>query len=237
MKTRAQLVFSSIYTPIHQTMSFSLQEVDDEFHSRKEPKAKGKILKHKVNTSQVNLPLIKLWLEEEMQKHLPDDDIAVEFIYEMLESNEEPSSAEIQEQLVNFLGEEEGRAFSKQLWQLLLSGQKDKDGIPQELLEKRKQQLAREKAKSMINEMRQSDSKSSDSAYGKPRTKRAFTKDKWGGSSRRTAWNRTDTQKERGNRHGRAETPALRLRERSPDNDQKKTNYNRTKGPGVRERD
>lgn len=138
-------------------MSYSVQQVDDEFHRRKQSKPRGKILKQHVDTSKVNLPIVKGWLEEEMQKHLLDDDIAVELIYEMLEGNKEPAASEIQEQLVTFLGEDEGRALCEQLWQLLVSGQKDKDGIPEQLLEKRKQQMeqqTRAQAKAIIAQMR-----------------------------------------------------------------------------------
>lgn len=137
-------------------MSHSVQQADENDYGRKHKRAKGKILKQHVDTEKVNLPVLKVWLEEEMQKHLPDDDIAVEFIYEMLEGNKEPVASEIQEQLVTFLGEEEGRAFCQHLWQLLISGQQDKDGIPEELLEKRKQQMeqqTRDQAKAMIEQI------------------------------------------------------------------------------------
>lgn len=138
-------------------MSYSVQLVDEDFYGRNVKKPRGKILKQHVDTTKVHLPIIKEWLEEEMQKHLPDDDIAVELIYEMLEGNKEPGAGEIQEQLQTFLGDDDGRVFCQQLWQLLVSAQEDKDGIPEQLLEKRKQQMeqqTRHQAKAMIEQMR-----------------------------------------------------------------------------------
>lgn len=211
-------VYSPRRTTISSPMSYSVQQVDEDYYGRKQTKPKGKVLKQHVDTTKINLPILKVWLEEEMQKHLPDDDIAVELIYEMLEGNREPSASEIQEQLVTFLGEDDGRAFCSQLWQLLISGQRDKDGIPEELLEKRQQQIAkqtRNQAKAMIEQMRprgtlekrryertpesaegprewqrrRSDRRSGE--YGQVRDRKEHSPDKSEGNGKKTNYNRS----------------------------------------------
>lgn len=125
---------------------------------RQKSTGSGKSLfKKPVDISKVNLPVIKTWMEQTIHEQLPDDDIVVEFIYEMLQSEEKPDIKAIQEQMTNFLGEEESLIFCKELWSLLLSGQKDPDGIPEQLLQQRKKQLDKEtadKAQQMLSQLR-----------------------------------------------------------------------------------
>lgn len=141
-------------------MSFAIKEVDENYYIRKRPQSKGKmpsVFKKPVDMSKVNLPVIKVWLEETIHEHLPEDDIAVEFIYELLKSEELLNVEDIQEQMNDFLGEKESLEFCEKLWKLLLSAQKDKDGIPEQLLEQRKKQLERDtvsQAQQMIAQLR-----------------------------------------------------------------------------------
>lgn len=129
-------------------MSSAEKRGDAEPNSRKTPKTKkgSSLFKKPVDISKVNLPVIKVWLEETIHQHLPDDDIAVEFVFELLGSLELPDIDAIREQMNDFLGKDESKNFCEKLWKLLLSGQKDPDGIPEELLEQRKKQLEKETA-------------------------------------------------------------------------------------------
>lgn len=123
------------------------------------PERKGRkrplAFKKKVDISKVNLKIIKQWLDETMQKQLPDDDIVVEFVYELL--SDEPDILAIQEQMNNFLGEEESLKFCEELWKLLLSAQKDPDGIPEQLLQQQKrkvEQQTADQARAMLETMK-----------------------------------------------------------------------------------
>lgn len=120
-------------------------------------KSRKSVLKKPVDTSKVNLDVVKIWLEETINEYLPDDDIVVEFIYELLKQDDKPDIHVIQEHMDGFLGPEDSLKFCEELWRLLLSGQKDPDGIPEQLLEQRKKQLEREttqQAQQMISQMR-----------------------------------------------------------------------------------
>lgn len=113
-----------------------------------EESAKGKTplsYKKQVDTTKVNLPVIKGWIEEQLNEQLPEDDIAAEFIYELIAGEENPDIKAIENQVDEFLGKKESRSFCKQLWKHLLSAQEDKDGIPEELVEQRKKMLEEQK--------------------------------------------------------------------------------------------
>lgn len=204
-------------------MSFAIKEVDGEYYDRKKTKSKGKssLFKKRVDTSKINLPVIKAWLEVTIHEHLPEDDIAVEFIYELLESEELLRVETIQEQMNGFLGEKDSLEFCENLWKLLLSAQKDKDGIPEQLLEQRKKQLEREtanQAQQMISQLRQKPD------YNRGRNTKSFTGSR--SNSRRNHLQPYSSKSENGRIHkdrdDHRRDPGSRLRLGS------KTNYNRS---------
>lgn len=206
-------------------MSFAIREVDDEYYARKKSKSKGKTpstFKKPVDISKVNLPVIKVWLEETIHEHLPEDDIAVEFIYELLKSEESLAIDTIREQMNDFLGERESLIFCESLWKLLLSAQKDKDGIPEQLLEQRKKQLERETAKQaqqMIAELRLKPD------YSRSRSNR------WGQKDASDPRDRSSRNDERAKSPQRRQSPERNIYG-------SKTNYNRSqKDRGMYQRD
>ncbi|QWW24332.1 hypothetical protein CA7LBN_003166 [Candidozyma auris] len=91
------------------------------------------IFSRKVDSTKVNLPVIKRWIEEEITAQIPDDDIAAGFIYELIAGEENPDINAIRAQTDDFLGPKESKIFCKKLWKHLLSAQGDKDGLPSEL--------------------------------------------------------------------------------------------------------
>lgn len=101
--------------------------------------------KKQVDTTKLNLPVIKRWIEEQLNEQLPEDDIAPEFIHELVAGEENPDIIAIESQVDEFLGKKESRSFCKQLWKLLLGAQEDKDGIPEELVEQRRKILEEQK--------------------------------------------------------------------------------------------
>ncbi|SGZ56391.1 CIC11C00000002933 [Sungouiella intermedia] len=206
-------------------MSFAIREVDDEYYARKKSKSKGKTpstFKKPVDISKVNLPVIKVWLEDTIHEQLPEDDIAVEFIYELLKSEESLAIDTIREQMNDFLGERESLIFCESLWKLLLSAQKDKDGIPEQLLEQRKKQLEREtanQAQQMIAELRLKPD------YSRPRSNR------WGQKDARDPRDRRSRNDERAKSPQRRQSPERNIYG-------SKTNYNRSqKDRGMYQRD
>ncbi|CAH2351258.1 hypothetical protein CLIB1423_03S02212 [[Candida] railenensis] len=127
-------------------MSFKINQVDQDHIDRKlqkDSKSKKfpKIFKTKVNVSKVNMKVIKNWISEEIDSILKDDDIVVDYLYELLIVEEEPNIKQIHLQMIDFLGEEEALKFCSKLWGLLISGSQDEDGIPKELIEEKRKQM------------------------------------------------------------------------------------------------
>ncbi|UZJ57150.1 hypothetical protein CBS101457_006470 [Exobasidium rhododendri] len=108
----------------------------------------------KVLMTKVNLEVIKPWIAEKVEELLGfEDDVVVEYINGMLEDpdNRQPDPKKMQLSLTGFL-ESKTPSFMAELWRLLLSAQKSLGGIPQEFVEKKKQEMreAREKDSSAI---------------------------------------------------------------------------------------
>lgn len=215
---------------------------DDDIKALGKSSKKSSLFKKSVDITKVNLPIIKTWMETTIQEELPDDDIVVEFIFEMLQAEDQPDIKAIREQMDDFIGKDESLKFCEELWSLLLSGQNDPDGIPEQLLEQRKRQLEKEtaeKAKIMISQMRlKPDYSRSRPSYN--RRDRSLYQNGKGTHDRQTSHHN--------NRRHRSEYPSENPREnlrqntrvtfksdardRSPVRSQSgsKTNYNRAKG-------
>lgn len=132
-------------------MAYMIKQVDDDFFKSKlEDEKKNsttrlpKIFNKKPsNYSNVKLPKFKPWILQQFSKHLPDDDIAIDYIYELLQNYDGvdtddgcPDIFGIYHQVTDFLGEEDSVKFCKQLWKLIIEASNDKTGIPKELQEK-----------------------------------------------------------------------------------------------------
>lgn len=102
----------------------------------------------KIDTSKINMEVMRRWIDDTIHKQLPDDDIAGGLIFELLMADENPDYTTINQQVTEFIGKKESRKFCSELWNHLLSAQTDKDGIPAEVLKQVKQiQEAKEKTK------------------------------------------------------------------------------------------
>lgn len=108
----------------------------------------------KVLMSKVNYEVIKPWIADKVGELLGfEDDVVVEYIHGMLEDpdQKQPDPKKVQLSLTGFL-ESSTPKFMAELWLLLLSAQKSLGGIPQEFVEKKKQEMreARERDASAI---------------------------------------------------------------------------------------
>ncbi|GEQ67373.1 hypothetical protein JCM33374_g1037 [Metschnikowia sp. JCM 33374] len=134
---------------------------EEQKNLRKQRRVQERCFETPVNISKVSLPIIKQWLTDRLGEQLPDDDVAVEFIYELLigGENDEPDIGAIREQMDDFLGKEKSRVFCLDLWQLLISAQSSPEGIPQKLVDERKKKIeedekARKEADVILRELR-----------------------------------------------------------------------------------
>lgn len=132
-------------------MAYMIKQVDKDY-------LKSKLKEEKLNTStklpkifnkkptnykNVKLLKFKLWIDDQINQHLPDDDIAIDYIYELLQNYDDsdtdsgcPDIFSIHQQVTDFLGEEDSRKFCKQLWKLIIEASNEKSGIPKVFQEK-----------------------------------------------------------------------------------------------------
>eukprot|EP00934_Nitzschia_sp_Nitz4_P004541 Nitzschia sp. Nitz4//scaffold171_size48012//4055//5506//NITZ4_007117-RA/size48012-processed-gene-0.32-mRNA-1//1//CDS//3329538677//4531//frame0 len=99
----------------------------------------------KVNVSKVNQPVLTQWIEQKVTEVLGFEDeivgsTAVNLFLPSDGSVPDPRRAQLD--LVGFLGEQESAKFSKEVWDMLVEAEASPSGIPQTLLEKKKQELA-----------------------------------------------------------------------------------------------
>ncbi|KAK3713252.1 hypothetical protein LTR37_008685 [Vermiconidia calcicola] len=100
----------------------------------------------KVDLKKVNVQLIKAWVGEEIAKILKsEDDVVTDLVTNILEESRYPNIKELQISLTGFL-DKDAAPFCAALWKLCLSAQQSPHGVPKELLEAKKAELAQAKA-------------------------------------------------------------------------------------------
>jgi len=100
----------------------------------------------KVDMSKVNLDTIKPWITQRVTQLLGvEDDVVVEFIFNMLEKKQFPDPRELQMNLTGFLHGKNARVFMQELWELLTSAQESIGGIPTKFLEQKKEEIRQKK--------------------------------------------------------------------------------------------
>lgn len=102
--------------------------------------SKPELFKKRVDSSKVNMLVLRRWVETELYRHLPNDDIAVGLVCELL-LEKSPDIDAIHEQLQDMLGKKESLRFCVALWEHMLSAQEDEDGLPEKLVNERQKLL------------------------------------------------------------------------------------------------
>ena len=99
-----------------------------------------------VDMSKVNLDTIKPWITTRVNQLLGiDDDVVVEFVFNLLENTQHPDPKEMQMNLTGFLNGKNARIFMQELWDLLTSAQENIGGIPSIFLEQKKEEIRQKK--------------------------------------------------------------------------------------------
>ncbi|KAF1353662.1 PWI domain-containing protein [Delphinella strobiligena] len=99
----------------------------------------------KVDTSKINIPVIKNWAAGEVSKILNyEDDVVIGLLFDLLEGTKYPDIKSLQIQLTGFL-DKDAAQFCKELWNLCLDAQNSDTGIPKQLVEAKKLELMQEK--------------------------------------------------------------------------------------------
>jgi serine/arginine repetitive matrix protein 1 len=101
----------------------------------------------KVDMSKVNMDVVKPWITKRVTEILGfEDDVVIEFIFNLFEGNQFPDPKELQMNITGFLNGKNARLFMQELWDLLMSAQESVGGIPAKFLEMKKEQLREERA-------------------------------------------------------------------------------------------
>uniref|UniRef100_A0A0K8SVD8 Serine/arginine repetitive matrix protein 1 n=1 Tax=Lygus hesperus TaxID=30085 RepID=A0A0K8SVD8_LYGHE len=100
----------------------------------------GDALTKRVDMTRVKLDTIKPWISKKITELLGmEDDVVVEFVFNQLEDEKFPDPKKMQINLTGFLNGKNARVFMTDLWELLLSAQESPSGIPDVLMEMKKE--------------------------------------------------------------------------------------------------
>ncbi|XP_008803113.2 serine/arginine repetitive matrix protein 1-like isoform X2 [Phoenix dactylifera] len=102
-------------------------------------------LDHLVDMTKVKMDVIRPWIATRATELLGfEDEVLINFVYGLLDGKE-VDGKQIQIQLTGFMEKNTGK-FMKELWALLLSAQNNASGVPQQLLDAKKEETDRRKA-------------------------------------------------------------------------------------------
>ncbi|KAF0990852.1 hypothetical protein HZS_1085 [Henneguya salminicola] len=100
------------------------------------------ILNTPVNMQNVILDTMKTWIAARISQFLGfEDELVIDYVYEMLENEKFPNPQKMQIHLTGFLEAKNARTFMRELWYFLQSAEQN-DGIPKEFIELRMAELA-----------------------------------------------------------------------------------------------
>ncbi|KAK0904363.1 hypothetical protein LTR91_012743 [Friedmanniomyces endolithicus] len=99
----------------------------------------------KVDMTKVNFPVIKRWVQDEIERILgTEDEVVMNTISNLVEESRYPNIKELQISLNGFL-DKDAPKFCHDLWKYCISAQEGPNGVPKELLEAKKKELLQEK--------------------------------------------------------------------------------------------
>ena len=92
--------------------------------------------------TRVKLDVLKPWINQRVANYLNglEDDVVVEFVFNQLE-DKNPDPRKMQINLTGFLNGKNARLFMGELWNMLDAAQSNPAGIPQELIDKKKEEI------------------------------------------------------------------------------------------------
>eukprot|EP00040_Diaphanoeca_grandis_P035074 m.219552 g.219552 ORF g.219552 m.219552 type:complete len:308 (+) comp33296_c2_seq2:121-1044(+) len=121
------------------------------------------IIDTKVSLKNVNLEVFGPWITKRVTELLGmEDDLLIDFIVNILDESKQglkhaaPNPKQMQMNLTGFLRKDKARIFMGELWELLVSAQASKTGIPQKFIDDKAAELkqADEQKKAMQNMLR-----------------------------------------------------------------------------------
>ncbi len=114
---------------------------DKEKKLLKQMKFEEPLLTTKIEWSKVRMDVIKPWITKRIAQLLGmEDDVVTEFIFNQLDE-EDVDPRKMQINLTGFLNGKNARVFMGELWRMLDAAQKSDRGIPQELIDSKKEEM------------------------------------------------------------------------------------------------
>ncbi|KAK4764482.1 hypothetical protein SAY87_013920 [Trapa incisa] len=102
-------------------------------------------LEHLVDMTKIKMDIMKPWIATRVTELIGfEDEVLINFIYGLLD-RKEVNGKEVQISLTGFM-EKNTSKFMKELWNLLLSAQKNASGVPQQFLDDRDEETRKKKA-------------------------------------------------------------------------------------------
>ncbi|KAJ1819931.1 Serine/arginine repetitive matrix protein 1 [Coemansia sp. RSA 2599] len=103
------------------------------------------LLKKQVDMSKVNVEAIKPWISSRIHELLGiEDEVLYEYVVNMLEESKSPDPKTMQVNLTGFF-EAKTQDFMQSLWRVLLEAQKSPGGIPESFIQKKIEELKRQR--------------------------------------------------------------------------------------------
>ncbi|KAK7684727.1 hypothetical protein QCA50_011968 [Cerrena zonata] len=172
---------------------YKVKEVEEDYVARQNSRELSRLKLNKIFDIKVNFAIVKKWIYEQLNQILPDDDIVMDYLCEMLTQDENPDIKVIHLQMKEFMGEDDSKKFCKKLWLLLNSAQQDPDGIPKEILEKTKRKLEPKEVKEPkdFKEQESKEPKDFKEQESKEQSKEPKQESKQNPRERRTNYNRS----------------------------------------------
>lgn len=96
---------------------------------------------------QVKLDALRPWIHEKLTEILGfEDDVVIDYAINQLEETNTPDPKIVQINLTGFLNAKNARLFMAELWPMLVSAMQNKNGIPEKLIEMKKQEMEQNRA-------------------------------------------------------------------------------------------
>jgi len=178
-------------------------------------------LNEPVDMRKVKLDAMKPWIHEKLTEILGfEDDVVIDYAINQLEETNHPDPKAVQINLTGFLNAKNARTFMAELWPMLVSATKNPHGIPDKLIELKRQEMEMVKEDAAKMKKFQSNIENIQEALKKERPDEPQSRD-------RNDRDRSD--RDRGDRSSRTERKESRRDDRDRRESDRKSRRNRSR--------
>jgi len=187
-------------------------------------------LNETVDMRKVKLDAMKPWIHEKLTEILGfEDDVVIDYAINQLEETNHPDPKAVQINLTGFLNAKNARTFMAELWPMLISATKNPHGIPDKLIEIKRQEMEMVKEDAEKMKKFQSNIENIQEALKKDRPDES-SRDR--DRDRKDSSSRVERKDSRRDDRDRRETKPRRNRSRSRSEDRKKSKRSRSREGG-----